>query len=116
LKAGLNKQKSAQPLGFSATTFVNRAKLEFDRKISVSGNVKTSVLNSGVDILSGFVDEYGDETACVVYDAYGNYDCIFPYGSTVTLRPVLTGKLFTPATLTFNNLTQNLGGQNFTQR
>jgi hypothetical protein len=116
LKAGQNKQKTAQPLGFSVTTFVNKAKLEFDRKINVSGKVTTEVQNSGVDVSSGFVDEYGDETACVVYDAYGNYDCIFPYGTSVTLKPVLAGKLFSPATRTFNTLTQNLGGQNFTQR
>jgi hypothetical protein len=116
LKAGQNKQKTAQPLGFSVTTFVNRAKLEFDRKINVSGNIKTSVQNSGVDILSGFVDEYGDESACVVYDAYGNYDCIFPFGTSVTLKPILSGATFTPSQRSFSNLTQTLGDQNFTQR
>jgi hypothetical protein len=116
LKAGSRKLNAAQPLGFLVTTFVNRTKLEFDRKISVSGKITTSVQNSGVAISSGFVDASGSETACVVYDAYGNYDCIFPYGTTVTLRPVLAGKQFTPNQRSYTNLTQNLGGQNFTQR
>jgi hypothetical protein len=116
LKEGVRKIKTAQALGFSIKAFVARATLEFDRKISVSGNVKSSVQNSGVEVRSGFVDEYGDESACVVYNAYGDYDCIFPYGTTVTLRPTLAGKQFTPNQLSFTNLTQNKGGQNFTQR
>jgi hypothetical protein len=116
LKAAAARFAEGQPLRYPVTEFVNKARTQFDRKLNVSGNVKTGTLNSGVKILSGFVNEYGDESACVVYDAYGNYDCIFPYGTSVTLRPSLVGKQFTPNQLSLNNLTQNLGDQNFTQR
>ncbi len=116
LNIASRRNAAGQPFIFSVAEFVNKAKLEFDRKVNVSGNVKTSTLNSGVKILSGFVNEYGDESACVVYDAYGNYDCIFPYGTTVTLRPTLAGKQFTPSELSLSNLTQNLGDKNFIQR
>jgi hypothetical protein len=115
LKAGLDKLNSGQPLDLSVTEFVDKARLEFDRKIEVYGQVTTKVQNAGAIVSSGFVNEAGDETACNVHSAYGEYTCTFPYGTTVTLRPMLEGKQFTPNELTLKNLTQNLGDQNFTE-
>jgi hypothetical protein len=115
LKAGLDKFNSGQPLDISTTEFVDKARLEFDRKIEVYGKVTTKVQNAGAIISSGFVNEAGDETACNVYSAYGEYTCVFPYGTTVTLRPVQEGVEFTPSEITLTNLTQNLGDQNFTE-
>jgi hypothetical protein len=116
LKAGLDKFKSGQPLDISVTEFVNTARTQFDRKIEVYGKITTKEPDAGASVSSGFVNEAGDETACNMHDVYGDYTCTFPYGTTVTLRPVLEGKQFTPDELTLTNLTQNLEGQNFTEQ
>ncbi len=116
LKAGLDASNSGQPLDISVTEFVNAAKAEFDRKVEVYGTITTKVPNAGAIVNSGFVKEDGKEVACNVHSAYGEYACTFPYGTTVTLRPVLEGVEFTPSEITLTNLTENLGDQNFTEQ
>jgi hypothetical protein len=115
LKAGLDKLNSGQPLDISVTEIVSAARLEFDRKIEVYGTVTTKVSNAGATISSGYTNEAGQETACNVHNAYGNFTCTFPYGTTVTLRPVLEDVEFTPREITLTNLTEYLGEQNFTE-
>jgi hypothetical protein len=116
LKAGLDKFNSGEPLDISVADIVDKARLEFDRKIEVYGTVTTKVPNAGATVSSGYTNEAGQETACNVHNAYGEFTCTFPYGTTVTLRPVLEGKEFTPSEITLTNLTEYLGEQNFTEQ
>ncbi len=116
LKAGLDKLNSGQPLGLSVTEFVDEARLEFDRKVEVYGTITTKAGNNGAFVSSGFVNEAGKETACNVHDAYGNFACTFPYGTTIRLRPVQEGITFTPGEIVLENLTEPIGDQNFTEQ
>lgn len=114
LKAALDKVSSGQPLDISVTEFVAKARLEFDRKVDVYGTITAKA--GGAIVSSGYVNDAGKEVACNVYDAYGNFACTFPYGTTVMLRPVLEGATFTPSEIVLDNLTENLGDQNFTEQ
>jgi hypothetical protein len=118
LQLASNKISSGQELGFDVAPFVDKAKLEFDRKINVSGTVTTTETSraGAAKINSGYTSPKGEESACIVFDAYGNYSCTFPYGETVTLTPTLEGAEFTPDKLVLENLTSPLGGQNFTEQ
>jgi hypothetical protein len=97
LKTALDALNAGQPLDISVTEFVDKARAEFDRKVEVYGTITTKAGNNGAFVSSGYTNEAGKETACNVHDAYGNYACTFPYGITVTLRPVLEGAVFTPS-------------------
>jgi hypothetical protein len=115
LKTALDKLNAGQALDISVTEFVDRTRLEFDRRVDVYGTITTKGGNNGAFVSSGYTNEAGKETACNVHSAYGEYACTFPYGTTVTLRPVLEGVTFTPSEITLENLTENLGDQNFTE-
>jgi hypothetical protein len=120
------KVQSNSGLGYSVSNFVKTTKAEFERRVSISGlvNVLKKHSNSKPLVLSGWNDEYGDESSCVVYNAYGNFDCVFPYGSNVTLRPrlldengdVIKSATFRPRKRIYCTLTNGYGEQNFTQR
>jgi hypothetical protein len=115
LKAGLDKLNAGQPLDVSVTEFVDKARTQFDRKVEVYGTVTTKSGDNSAFVSSGYTNEAGKETACNVHSAYGEYACTFPYGTTVTLRPVQEGVEFTPSEITLTNLTENVGEQNFTE-
>jgi hypothetical protein len=116
LQTALDRLNAGQELGISVTAFVDEARTQFDRKVDVYGTITTNAGNNGAFISSGYTNEAGKETACIVHDAYGNFACTFPYGTTVTLRPVQDGITFTPGEIILENLTENLGDQNFTER
>jgi hypothetical protein len=119
-KSASSKIATGQPLGFEVASFVNRAKTQFDRKVGVYGTVNTSADPSigygDVSLRSGIVDSAGNESACIIYDAYGAFECIFPNGWTGSIRPQAAGKTFSPASRSYSNLTRALGDQNFVMR
>jgi hypothetical protein len=121
VKSVTSKIAAGQPLGFNITSFINRARLEYDRKVGVYGTVNTSAdptinVSSDVQVSSGFVDSKGNESACIIYNAYGNFECIFPYGWTGNITPKATGKTFAPTQRSYSNLQQGVGEQDFTMR
>jgi len=110
-----NKVSAGQPLGFEIKSFVDGAKVEYDRKVKIGGQVTRGGKGfQDVQILSGFKNADGKESACVVYDDLGNYGCTFPYGWSGTLSAVLQGVKFEPAERTYANLIKPwTGGQDF---
>jgi hypothetical protein len=120
-RSASSKIAAGQPLGFSISSFVNRARLGFDRKVGVYGTVNTSAdptftVYGNVTLSSGFTDKKGNESACIIFNAYGNFECIFPSGWTGRVTPRAAGKTFSPAFRSYSNLTQALGEQDFVMR
>lgn len=115
LRRAKRKVAADTTLGFSVGLMVRKAKREYDRRIFINGVITTNVDNSGVKMISGFNNEYGDESACIVYNAYGNYDCVFPYNITVTTYPSLHGASFQPQKRRYLNLVESKGEQIFIQ-
>jgi|GEM_PF-1966835 len=118
LVSARDKVSAGQPLGFEIVGFVDGAKVEYDRKVDIGGRVTQGGQGlSSAKILSGFNDLEGKESACVVYNDLGNYDCVVPYGWSGTLTPTLEGVTFTPLERSYSNVVQPwTGEQDFSAR
>ncbi len=66
--------------------------------------------------LAGVTVTFSNGAGAAVTDADGVYTQYVPSGYTGTATPSLAGYVFTPASRTFTNLTNNPAGQNFTAR
>ena len=114
MKSALNKVNSGKQLGFEISSFVNPALVAFKTSINISGTVtKGSSGARGAVIRSGISDANGNESACVVYNDLGNFDCVLPQGWSGTLTPTLQGSSFEPPNRVYSNLKQGLGNQDF---
>ncbi len=114
MKNGLKKINSGLPLGFIVSDFVTPTVAAFKTSINISGAVtKGNSGARGAIIRSGISDVKGNESACVVYNDLGNYDCVLPKGWTGKLTPTLSGSSFTPIDRSYTNLQSGQGDQNF---
>jgi hypothetical protein len=115
LTSARDKMSAGQPLGFEIKSFVDGARMEYDRKVGIGGRVTQG--DQGLQsarVLSGFKTAEGKESACVVYNDLGSFDCVVPYGWSGTLSASLEGVKFEPAERTYNKVVQPwTGGQDF---
>jgi len=115
LVSARDKVNSGQPLGFEIKGFVDGARVEYDRKVDIGGQVTQGGQGLlSAKILSGFNNAEGKESACVVYNDLGNYDCVVPYGWSGTLTATLEGVKFEPPSRSYSNVVKPwTGGQDF---
>ncbi len=98
VKNGLEKFNAGRGLGFDITAMAKGTKQKYLDRIFIRGRVvkpgESLYLRASVE--SGIVDKQGKETACVVYNEAGDFDCEFPFGWKGTLTPKLEGTVFDP--------------------
>ncbi len=100
---------------FEIKGFVDGARVEYDRKVDIGGRVtQAGKGEQSARVLSGFKDAEGKESACVIYNDLGNYDCVVPYGWSGTLTATLEGVKFEPPSRSYSNVVKPwTGGQDF---
>ena len=114
MKGGLGKVNAAKPLGFEVSGFVTPAVAGLKSSINISGMVTKGNFGArGAIIRSGISDTKGNESACVVYNDLGDYDCTLPKGWSGRLTPTLQGSSFEPANRVYDNLQSGQGDQDF---
>jgi hypothetical protein len=102
-----------QPLGFEIDTFMPGATGRFDAKVTISGQVLADGVGvAGVVMRSG-EPVFDSDPSCVVSYPDGYYACTVPSGWSGTLVPEHEGLTFTPAEMTFTNLTDSPSNQDF---
>jgi hypothetical protein len=122
IRSGATKFNAGQPLGFDITKMAGTTKQNFLDRIFIRGRITKAGkgLYGSATIESGIKDKQGKETACVIYNALGDYDCEFPYGWKGTLTPTLNGERFDPPTRDYNQYTSGPGAwlenQDFTAK
>jgi hypothetical protein len=122
IKRGSDKLKLRQPLGIEVKAVADKAKVDYDRRIFIRGRVtkggKGLYLSATVE--SGYKDPWNKESACSVYNVFGDFDCQLPHGWKGTLTPALANESFDPQMRDYRELAVGPGAwiekQDFTAR
>lgn len=101
------KVDNSQPLGFGVDQFVAQAKVKFDARVAILGNIHKNGLGVQGVTMPGF------QNSCPTSSPSGDYQCVFPSGWSGTLAPSLTGSSFNPANRSYSNVTTSQKGQDF---
>jgi hypothetical protein len=99
---------NASPDGFSRITEVEAYEAV---ALTISGHIQNA---SGAAIGGVTVTLSGGQSASTTTDANGNYSLSASAGADYTVTPARTNFTFTPASLTFNNLSGNQSAADFT--
>ncbi len=122
VRSGLTKFNSGQGLGFDITGMARETKQRYLDRIFIRGRLSKpgERVYLRATIESGIVDKQGKETACVVYNEAGDFDCEFPFGWHGTLTPKLDGSSFDPPVRDYSRYNPTPGAwlehQNFTAK
>lgn len=114
MKSALEKVNSGKSLDFEISGFVTPAVAALNSSFHISGKVTKGKAGAREAVIrSNISDVRGDESACVVYNDLGNFDCVLPQGWSGMLKPTLQGSSFEPPNRVYSNLQQGLGNQDF---
>jgi hypothetical protein len=108
MKRGRDQSNAGQPLEPDPSQAVTRARVAFDAKISVGGDI---LGKAGLNVRFGVLQNH-----CGTWNNAQRWSCVQAGGSSFTVTPTADGVSFTPASRSFTNINKDDWSVNFTAK
>jgi hypothetical protein len=104
MASGKQKILADKPLGFDVSASVNAAKVAFNSRVTLGG--KLTAASGSVPRVKFLINGQPDTGICGAYNDNKEYGCVVPAGTSLSITPVVAGRVFAPPSRSYLKVTK----------